>query len=842
MGIKKIALAYSIDNLPVAEAIAQALEPSNYPILHFYCKKSGKEAPLAEQLRDFDGTILLLISDNFLKSVACMNRALALLQQKGSQLLPVVIDGRSKDEATQRYVHTPTKFERIGDIIPYINYWQNQYLDLRSQKRRSEGEDEFDKEALNEHLRILRQVSSEASEFLRVLRNMRYLQFEALTANHFQALFQFLEDEEAWMSFKAKVPQLEIVIHDELSVPVELTGAESPAPISVAIPAAPPSTPPAVAIPAPLIAETTPAEDDLPPVEEEDPKDLAERIQDYIRQGRLMVSEGDVEGGLKFLSQALRQHPGNADLHYVYGFLLAQNTTALDQAALQLDLALTANPGHESALFLQGELAELRQDYTAARQFYENLVSRNPNYPEADYRLAMVLQAHFPNDAVLAQKYFSQAIQSQPDNADIRYQYGVLLNEQLGEYHQARTLFQETLTIQPRHPFAHYDLAILFHQEGDMAAAREHYLQAIAINPELQTPDNDLAFQEPETAWTEDPVITEPELPVPPTPAPAPPPPVVPAAPSPLETTLAPPAASATYDDEKDTIELLRQNLLRLEEMLTAKVRAEVEAKLLAPPHPPQTVFISGASSGIGRATALLFAQNGHRVIINGRREENLRALEREIQAAQRGAVVVLPFDVTQRAQVEQSLDTLPAEWRNIDILINNAGKAKGLAPIHEGELAHWEEMIDTNLKGLLYLTRQVAQGMVARHQGHIINVGSIAGKDAYPNGNVYCATKAAVDMLTKTMRMDLHRHGIKVSQVAPGAVEETEFSLVRFDGDAEKARIYADFQPLTAHDVAEVIYYLATTPAHVNIQDVVVMPTQQAAAAMIDRSGRREG
>ena len=170
---------------------------------------------------------------------------------------------------------------------------------------------------------------------------------------------------------------------------------------------------------------------------------------------------------------------------------------------------------------------------------------------------------------------------------------------------------------------------------------------------------------------------------------------------------------------------------------------------------------------------------------------------------------------------------------------MNNAGKAKGFDPIHEGHLEHWDEMIDTNIKGLLYLTRAVTPGMVARRQGHVINVASTAGKEVYPKGNVYCATKFAVDALTKSMRLDLHRHDIRVSQVAPAHVEETEFALVRFDGDQEKANIYEGFQPLTSRDVAETVFFIAQQPAHVNILDVVLQGTQQASSTVIDRSGR---
>lgn len=253
----------------------------------------------------------------------------------------------------------------------------------------------------------------------------------------------------------------------------------------------------------------------------------------------------------------------------------------------------------------------------------------------------------------------------------------------------------------------------------------------------------------------------------------------------------------------------------------------------------PLTVLITGATSGIGKATAFLFAQNGHRLILTGRRPDKLQQFAAELQQTFHSAVLPLCFDVRDRQAVNQHLGNLPGEWREIDVLLNNAGLAKGLAPIQEGDIDHWETMIDTNVKGMLYVTRCIAPGMVERRKGHIINICSSAGKEVYPKGNVYCATKFAVEALTKGMRLDLHAYNIRVSQVSPGHVEETEFALTRFDGDREKAKIYEDFQPLKASDVAEVIYFMATRPAHVNIQDVFMFGTQQASSTVIDRSGR---
>ena len=254
---------------------------------------------------------------------------------------------------------------------------------------------------------------------------------------------------------------------------------------------------------------------------------------------------------------------------------------------------------------------------------------------------------------------------------------------------------------------------------------------------------------------------------------------------------------------------------------------------------PALTVLITGATSGIGQATAARLVRAGYRVILTGRRADRLQASVASLRALNLGEVTQLELDVTDRRASAQLLDGLPEGWRNIDVLINNAGKAKGFDPIHEGRLDHWDEMIDVNLRGLLYITRAVTPHMVRRGSGMVINVASTAGKEVYPNGNVYCATKHAVDALTYAMRLDLVKHGIRVGQICPAHVEETEFAVVRFDGDRERAKIYEDFQPLRSSDVAEAIYFMLSQPPHVNIMDMVLQGTQQASSTVVDRSGR---
>lgn len=246
--------------------------------------------------------------------------------------------------------------------------------------------------------------------------------------------------------------------------------------------------------------------------------------------------------------------------------------------------------------------------------------------------------------------------------------------------------------------------------------------------------------------------------------------------------------------------------------------------------------LITGATSGIGLACAKKLAAAGYNLIITGRREARLHQLESQIRSEYGVEVRSLVFDIRSWKQTQKAIDELEPGWKAIDLLINNAGLAAGLHHIHEGELDHWERMIDTNIKGLLYISRLVAPLMVERRMGHIINIGSVAGKEVIPKANVYSATKHAVDAITKGMRIDLVPYGIKVTQVAPGAVE-TEFSVVRFDGDHQRASdVYKGFKPLTPGDIADIVYYVTTLPAHVNINDIVVMPVAQASAMVFHK------
>ena len=247
-----------------------------------------------------------------------------------------------------------------------------------------------------------------------------------------------------------------------------------------------------------------------------------------------------------------------------------------------------------------------------------------------------------------------------------------------------------------------------------------------------------------------------------------------------------------------------------------------------------KTAFITGATSGIGKATATLFAQNKIRLILCGRRNERLTELKEEL--GKLTDVTTLKFDIRNRKDVFAAIESLPEAFQKIDILINNAGNAHGLSTIQEGAIDDWDAMIDINLKGLLYVSKAILPKMVDRNDGFVVNIGSIAGKEVYPIGNVYCASKYAVNALNKAMRIDLNKYNIRVSVINPGAVE-TEFSEVRFKGDKEKAKnVYKGFKALQAEDIADIIYFVVTRPYHVNIEDIIVYPTAQASGTIFNK------
>lgn len=456
-------------------------------------------------------------------------------------------------------------------------------------------------------------------------------------------------------------------------------------------------------------------------------------------------------------------------------FVLDLDRQHQDSRAL-IERVTTDEPADIDVLFTMAMSEMEEADFETAYAYFEQILQRDPTNGRALLWSARLLARHFEGRTAQADMMYRRALAFNDESALLNYEYGLFLREQFREYRKASEYMRQSLEIDPFLEQAYYELARCQQALGQPEAARANYLQACVLNVgQYQTPENDVVFG----------------------------------------IFRAPSADSSS----------------------SAAREPEPKPKN---PNEDTVVLVTGATSGIGRAIAERFATEGYRVIITGRREHRLYEMRDRLKArCQDLHLQTLCFDVRDPSALQNALESLPPEWRNVDILINNAGLAKGYAPLHQGSLDHWEQMIDTNVKGLLYMTRQVVPNMVKRQRGHIINIGSLAGKEAYPNGNVYCATKAAVDMLSRSLRLELHRDNIRVTAIHPGMVEETEFALVRLE-NPEKADIYNDFNPLRAQDVADAVFFAATRPEYVDIQELVLSGTQQGSTNHISRDGRK--
>lgn len=920
MSINPIGLAYCVDNEDTAQGIQSLL--GNYVRFRtFVAGGDNGNLPLAEQIRQFGGPCILLVSDNFLRSATCMYGGLSLVQDMQYRLLPVVVDGKKDGRAI------PTSFERVTDIIQYINYWQDQYLDLRRQRHELSG---LDEDTFNEHLRLVREISSEAGEFLRHLRSLDHYSFAQFAANEYYAFFSFIDDEPAWTAFKSRAmaggvmdvvadgreeePEEDFVsgtltdmddgdggtggdsLIEGLDIDIlpnlgeggewgdlpeedeeeEDEGYEDDEDEEDPQPEAEPQSSPAE-----LLGEETIAP------EAEDELD----IPIMIEKAWGLASKGDLEAGLNVLDMLLEEYPQDSEIRYHLAMMLADKND-VPAAVRELRKILDTGEMHEDALSLLVDLYMETGDYDNAHSALTQLLQFNTQHEAGWLSLGELILRQDPEDVESARYAFDRVLKLNPRNERALWFHASVCAKADGHLPEALLTLDNLLSIVPDHAEALSLREKLREQVAEkerQKAARENKppqpgtgedpVTGPAVNStEVTAGDNEgggqPAGQQGTTSGGDDEGTMNPQ------PADEPPtenpvdepgtdiheagPETEPgttdetssAADMGTDTgyqtttnvdinTLQPPASTP----EHNPLQALKENIAQLEALLQAHEEAEKRAKdalaalqaaVPAKPGTGKTVLISGATSGIGKATAQRFAQEGYRLILTGRRADRLHSLGDQL-AQQTGAeVLLLNFDVRDAGAVQTAVAGLPDNWRQIDILINNAGKAKGLDYIYQGQEDHWEEMIDTNIKGLLYLTRAISPGMVARGSGHIINVGSTAGKEVYPKGSVYCATKFAVDALTKGMRMDLYDKGVRVSQVSPAHVEETEFALVRFDGDEERARqVYDNFQPLKASDVAAVILFMASQPSHVNVLDVVVQSSQQASSTMIDRSGR---
>lgn len=863
---KTLDLAFCQANFNLAEGISKDLQSLGFDVNPIVIDAEEVLNPLSI-LSVSKNPILLLISDNLLKSQKCMFGFMKVLSYFNipSELQPIVIDGTQVNPSDQE-VYTSTRIDRISDVIRYLNYWQTKYLVLEEAAENDEPIDTLEIEQCKE-------ISNHIGNILGVLKNGPYLRIEEERDIDFdtikssygnpKALFVNATDQENLNREHFDSPEETQELLENEEIPEAATPTNSLNPnydtnlylqdleeddlalldkiaeqrrkenldqhpfgdlirIDEEIEASKNKHKNGDLVKhfdldelieeeeefveagdQPRLEENEHSHEDSLPDEMVDletgatdveltnqtstdfedefvqPQESYENEADPISVVHQLMTEDKIDECITYLETAMRKYPYNLDLQYSYAYILTKKKGNYLIASDYLENILNTDKRYTAAYNLLAEIAENHKDYLLAKSYYEKVISIEPDFPSVHYKVGMIIKEHFSEQDQLALKYFKRAFKKNPKNTNARYEYANLLYK-FGDTKKSIKILRSVMKEFPLLSDAPFQLAKIYHEQGDKAKSTALFEHAKKLNSDLDTEQNTNLF------------YSEPSL----------------------------------YTEDEDIFKQYDSNRKR-------KMNMQNKSGI------DKTVLITGATSGIGKATAYLFAKEGYRVIITGRRKSRLKETRKYFERNFDASVQHLTFDVQDKQGLRKKLSTLEGAWSQIDILINNAGLALGKDPIHEGQVHHWDTMIDTNVKGLLYMTRAISPYMVKRRKGHIINVCSTAGKEVYPNGNVYCATKHAVDALTRAIRLDLYPFDIRVSQVSPAMVEQTEFSKVRFEGDKNKANIYTDFNPLTSDDVAESIYYIATRPAHINIQDIVLMGTQQAGSTYVNRSGR---
>lgn len=781
-------ISYHSVNQILADTMIRDLSAGGFTFSTLSEKDLGAGATMAGTLQNEGRPIILMVSDNFLKSEVFIHQLLPFLKSRDQSQIQIILltEGQTDPDTPP----SPTRIDRVGQILHYINYWQDRYLHLRKLQSHPETMGNVSEESLTR----TRQIAFEIGDLIEYFRENASYAWEAFTANRYELFFrksgnislhhEFLkgtlypdDDRELEEKIRKQLEQLrqqeaQEKQNQESGDPnVEDLLEELAGKTNTVSRQQGDEAPPEKELLSKLIAyknkleapEDMDSEDDDDDWDEDELWDDNEEEETELKTEIITLQPRNKER----LKDLVAKDPDNINALLDLAYLMAEDDQAFNETTGLLEKVLILDPGNPRAFFLLGQLSQEYKEFHLAQRYFERALEGNPNHTESHLHLAKLLMKD-SEKLEAALEHLTAARKLDPDNAEIWAQYGhaLALNK---SFKKAVKAYKKALDLDPENEVYASQLSELYFKTGDKVKALKHHKEKSKSQDSSKIPDQ---IAPTYTSFPEDHNLSEP-----------------------IEK---PPRKVAVL-----------------------------------------TVLITGATSGIGRATARYFAERGHRIILTGRREDRLTALQAELEQRFNTAVLPLAFDIRQEAVTRQLIKSLPSPWSNIDVLINNAGLAKGLAPVHEGKIEDWDTMIDTNIKGLLYMTKAVAGGMVQRRKGHIINICSTAGKETYPMGNVYCATKHAVDALTKSFRLDLHGYNIRVGQVSPGHVEETEFALNRFDGDTEKAGIYKDFNPLQASDVAAAIYYMIEHPPHVSIHDIVLTGTQQASSTQIDRSGR---
>lgn len=792
-----IYLFFATANTLEAQQIAQDFAQKG---LHCVVNESAADKK-AGLLQDEDAKGILLVSDNYLKAIDEVRELDTLLgDDLIARVYPVLTHGRrpkANDPSVEEVY--PTRIQTLNNVMYYRDFWYETWIDLRKVYKNSEGAEQ---EKVGEEKEIAKQMSvGSISTHIRKINNVPTVDWELFCADEYQ---QFLESMD--IPTEGLRPLESVPVSD--TTPAETTNETTEETSTAEV--TPPVNPETVVEPSDSVDDEAGNEVEATSAEETESSEAQseEQTEEPVAEEETATEETTVDATPSEEAEKETEEPTEEPVEETPKILInelvpeaedlngsehttEETTTEASTEADPVDPEQVVEALYEAApevedidvLFHVAERQVEEDEFDAAKYTYERILKIDPYNGRAIIWLARLLDKHYDGREMEAAHLYRKAIMLNDDNANLYYEYALLQQSYFKAYNKANEAFQEALEIDPRFEEAYFGLAECQLQMGMLEQAKANYLQACILDADrFETAENDERF-----------------------------------------------AVVRSLD---------------LEAELSEEAAEAAEAAALAVPvHPNanRVVLVTGATSGIGRAIATSFIKDGYKVIITGRRAERLQALQESLIAELETAQIhPLVFDVRDKAAVDSALAGLPEDWQNIEVLVNNAGLAKGFGGIHEGEVQHWETMIDTNIKGLLYVTRAVSPGMVSRQKGHIINIGSVAGSQAYPGGNVYCATKAAVESLTKAMRLDLYQHNIRVTAVNPGHVDATEFAAVRYE-DAEKANIYEDFKPLAAQDVADTVHYIATRPSHVGIQEVLMMGTQQATARDIDRSGRGE-